>query len=85
MLFVVRAVRNPIGVSGRLVESDPDLAGAGKGGRGGTSDSEEEDSSEVSSSDSMGWWGGTLAGVGGAIGDGTELSESDQNDGGRGD
>jgi hypothetical protein len=84
MLLVVRAVRNPIGVSGRLVESDPDLAGAGKG-RGGTSDSEEEDSSEVSSSDSMGWWGGILEGVGGAIGDGTELSESDQKDGGRGD
>ena len=80
MLFVVRALRKPIGVSGRLVDSD--LAGAGKG-RGGASDSEEDDSSEVSSSDSVGWSGTTLEGAGGAVGDGTELSESDQKDGGR--
>ena len=76
----MRALRKPIGVNGRLVESD--LA-AGKG-RGGASDSEEEESSEVSSSDSVDWWSGTILDcAGGAVGDGTELSESDQNDVGR--
>lgn len=81
-LFVVRAVRNPIGVSRRLVEFESDLVGAGKGRGEGASDSEEEeDSSEDSSSDSVVWSGMILEGVGRAVGDG--LSESDQNDGGR--
>lgn len=82
MLFVVRALRKLIGERVRLAESD--LAGAGKG-REGTSDSDEEDSSEEvsSSSDSVGWSGMILEGTMGMVGDGTELSESDQNDGGR--
>ena len=80
MLFVVKALRKPIGVNGRLVESD--LGGAGKG-RDGASDSEEEDSSEVSSSDSMCWPGIILVGARNAVGDGAVFSESDQNDGER--
>jgi len=80
-LFVVREVRNPIGVSRRLVEFESDLVGAGKDRGEGASDSEEEDSSEVSSSDSVVWSGMILEGTGRAVGDG--LSESDQNDGGR--
>ena len=83
MLFVVRALRKLIGERLPLAESD--LAGAGKG-RDGASDSEDEDSSEElsSSSDSVGWSGMILEGTRGTVGvDGTELSESDQNDGGR--
>lgn len=82
ILFVVRALRKLIGESVRLAE--PDLVGAGKG-REGASDSEEEDSSEEvsSSSDSVGLSGMILEGTRGTVRDGTELSESDRNDGGR--
>lgn len=83
MELVVRASRKLMGESVRLAELE--LAGAGKG-REGASDSEEEDSSEElssSSSDSVGWSGMILGGTRGTVGDGTELSESDQNDGGR--
>lgn len=85
MVFVVRALRKLIGERVPLAESDLAGAGAGKG-RDGASDSEDEDSSEElsSSSDSVGWSGMILEGTRGTVGvDGTELSESDQNDGGR--
>jgi hypothetical protein len=76
ILLIVRAQRKSIGENKRLPESR--LRGAGA-----ASDSEDEDSSEVSSSDSAGCPEVILEGVGGASGDGTELKESDRNDGGR--
>lgn len=80
MLLAVKALRKPIGVSGRSTESGPAVGAESDGEL--TSDSEEEDSSEVSSSDSVAWSGIIFEGAGSTVGEGAEL-KSDQYDDGR--
>jgi hypothetical protein len=80
-LFVVRALRKSIEGSRGLSKSD--LTRVRRDSEGASDSEEEEDSSEVSSSDSVGGPEIPLEGTGGAVGDGTGLNESDQNEDGR--